>query len=86
MRAGPISTATGDVVFTLERFELLADGRLEVVGRWSGVRGRRFLRPSLSIGRDRPLLADLVARGIRVAIRQVELGAFLVQARAVHKE
>jgi hypothetical protein len=59
---GPPSTAARDVAFALERFECTADGRLEVVGRWSGVRGRRFIRPSLSLGRDggqRRLLAEL---------------------------
>src|ERR687895_2259288 len=39
-----------------------ADGRLEVTGRWYGIRGRRFLRPSLDVevdGAPRRMLAVL---------------------------
>ena len=39
----------GDVSFELERFEWTADDRLEVVGRWNGVRGRRMARPALTV-------------------------------------
>jgi len=39
----------GDVSFELERFEWTADDRLEVVGRWNGVAGRRIARPALTI-------------------------------------
>mgnify|MGYP007135521523 CR=1 FL=1 len=49
------------VAFELERFEL-ADGRLELTGRWFGVEGRRFMRPSLILRGDEGemrLLADL---------------------------
>lgn len=51
----------GRVAFELERFELTGD-RWEIEGRWFGVRGRRFMRPALSIvagGRPTRLLADL---------------------------
>jgi len=47
--------------FQLERFEVV-DGRLEVQGRWFGVRGLRFVRPSLTVHTDdgdRHLLALL---------------------------
>jgi hypothetical protein len=48
-------------VFEPDQFEL-ADGRLELSGRWYGVQGRRFMRPSLTFrhrdGETR-LLADL---------------------------
>jgi hypothetical protein len=37
------------VSFELERFELVGNDRLEVTGRWYGVRGRRFVRPSLTV-------------------------------------
>ncbi|MBI5104400.1 MAG: hypothetical protein HZB46_05335 [Solirubrobacterales bacterium] len=51
----------GAPVFDLERLE--ADGdRLQVAGRWSGVRGMRFVRPALVLRSDegeRTLLADL---------------------------
>jgi hypothetical protein len=50
-----------EIVFEPDRFEL-ADGRLELSGRWYGVQGRRFMRPSLTVrhgeGETR-LLADL---------------------------
>ena len=45
------------VTFDVERFEWTGDDRLEVAGRWSGVRGRRFVRPSLDLrGDDAPRL------------------------------
>src|SRR5204862_4105998 len=48
--------------FELERFEFTADKRIEVEGRWLGVRGRRFMRPTLTLrgaGDDRRMLALL---------------------------
>src|SRR3954469_17693225 len=51
----------GEVVFALERFELSAEERLEVVGRWEGLEGRRMGRPVLTVvetdGRRRRLTA-----------------------------
>jgi|SRR5579884_566045 len=50
------------VAFELDSFEPTDDGRLEVRGRWSGVRGRRFVRPTLTIATwdtSVRLLADL---------------------------
>lgn len=48
--------------FEVERFGWTAAGGLEVTGRWYGVRGRRFVRPTLAVagsqGRRR-LLASL---------------------------
>jgi hypothetical protein len=37
------------VAFELDRFELAGGDRLEVTGRWFGVRGLRFVRPSLTV-------------------------------------
>jgi hypothetical protein len=37
------------VTFEVERFEWVSGDRLELVGRWFGVRGRRFLRPMLDV-------------------------------------
>ena len=48
--------------FELDRFQWSGDDRLEVEGRWFGVRGRRFVRPVLTVqvgGRRRRLLALL---------------------------
>ncbi len=46
----------------MERIDASTSGRVEVEGRWFGVRGRRFMRPALTIGgKDGELraLADL---------------------------
>jgi len=57
----PAVTA-GEIFFELDRFELGDGDRLELSGRWFGVRGRRFVRPTLALivegGRSRAL-ADL---------------------------
>jgi hypothetical protein len=37
------------VSFQVERFESAGNDRLELTGRWSGVRGLRFVRPSLTV-------------------------------------
>src|SRR5918999_1342196 len=44
----PAAGSPPGVSFEVERFAW-ADGRLEVTGRWYGIRGRRFLRPSLAV-------------------------------------
>jgi flagellar biosynthesis chaperone FliJ len=45
------AVASDAIVFELERFEPAA-GRLELSGRWFGVRGRRFMRPTLPTDLD----------------------------------
>lgn len=60
--ATPQIPATGAPGFEVERFEWTAPDRLEVSGRWFGVRGRRFVRPTLDVhgaGDQRRLLAVL---------------------------
>ena len=55
-------TALAPASFEVERFELAGDARVEVRGRWSGVRGRRFMRPTLTAvagGREQRILAVL---------------------------
>jgi hypothetical protein len=52
------------ITFELERLEQDAPGRLLVCGRWFGVRGRRFVRPTLTMTMrsdrsERRALADL---------------------------
>ncbi len=52
----------GRATFELDRFELVDDERYELEGRWSGVRGRRFIRPTLTVtagNEEIRLLADL---------------------------
>ena len=54
--------ALPSVTFEVERFEWASDDRLEVVGRWFGLRGHRFLRPTLDVevrGARRRMLALL---------------------------
>ena len=55
--------ATDAAVLEIDRFEWGESGRLELVGVWSGLRGRRFIRPTLVLegGEDpvRRLLAVL---------------------------
>ncbi len=63
MSPAPQSVSTGGrVAFQVDQLEFLAGGRCEIRGRWSGVRGRRFMRPALTVladGRRIRLLADL---------------------------
>src|SRR5918995_6295298 len=56
------SPVVAGVAFEVERFEWTSGERLELVGRWSGLRGHRFLRPTLDLdvgGERRRMLADL---------------------------
>ena len=51
-----------EVAFEVERVGWPSPDRLEVVGRWYGVRGRRFIRPTLTVevgGEPRRMLAVL---------------------------
>ena len=66
MPGGVAEPVAGEAVFELERFEWTADERIEVEGRWLGVRGRRFMRPS-----SRPLTKILprVGRSSRIRSR-----------------
>jgi len=57
----PAVTA-GSIFFELDRFDSSEGDRLELSGRWFGVRGRRFMRPSLVLiadGSSFRALADL---------------------------
>jgi hypothetical protein len=59
---GPEASGSRTVTFELDRLEQTASGRLELTGRWSGVRGRLFVRPTLTFeldGQPYRLLADL---------------------------
>jgi hypothetical protein len=52
-------------MFELDRFELIGGERYEVEGRWSGVRGRVFMRPELTLtdgNQSRRILADLAGK------------------------
>jgi hypothetical protein len=61
MSTAPAPALPG-VTFEVDRFEWASDDRLEVVGRWFGLRGHRFLRPTLDVevrGERRRMLAVL---------------------------
>lgn len=56
------TTAAGAAVLEIERFEWVTPDRIEIVGYWTGLRGRRFVRPTLVLkgeGAPRRLLALL---------------------------
>jgi hypothetical protein len=56
------SREAGAAVLEIERFEWAAPDRIELAGVWSGLRGRRFIRPTLVLegeGERRRLLATL---------------------------
>ncbi len=58
----PPSPVAPGVAFEVQRFEWTSRDRLELVGRWSGLRGHRFLRPTLDVqvdGERRRMLAVL---------------------------
>ena len=62
--AEPASRA-GRIAFELDRFELVEGDSCELRGRWSGVRGRRFMRPALTVvvdGQQIRFLADLAGK------------------------
>ena len=40
---------TQEVAFELERFDWVGEDRLEILGRWQGLSGRRLARPSLYV-------------------------------------
>src|SRR4051794_41469777 len=45
----PAADARPAVAFEVERFAWTASDRLEVTGRWFGLRGHRFMRPALLV-------------------------------------
>jgi hypothetical protein len=63
-RSGSRTAVPEGLAFEVDRFEWI-DDRLEVSGRWYGLRGHRFVRPALTVEVDedgddrRRLLADL---------------------------
>jgi hypothetical protein len=46
--AAVTEVVSGEVVFEVDTFEWVKDDRLEVTGRWYGLRGHRFVRPVLT--------------------------------------
>lgn len=61
----PAHATPSAAMFELDRFELVGGERYEVEGRWSGVRGRVFMRPELTLidgNHSRRILADLAGK------------------------
>jgi hypothetical protein len=82
-----VAGATTRVTFEVERFGWVADDRLEVAGRWFGLRGHRFLRPTLDIevdGHHRRLLALLEHKPWAVDDGDEWVAAFSWQGEPVH--
>jgi hypothetical protein len=51
-RAPVTEVVSGEVVFEVDRFGWTGEDRLEVTGRWYGLRGHRFVRPVLTAEAD----------------------------------
>jgi hypothetical protein len=82
-----VAGATTRVTFEVERFGWVADDRLEVAGRWFGLRGHRFLRPTLDIevdGHHRRLLALLEHKPWAADDGDEWVAAFSWQGEPVH--
>jgi hypothetical protein len=65
----------------VERIDASDEGRVEVAGRWFGVRGRRFVRPTLTLtqrGNDVRALADLEHKPWAAEDGEVWMAAFSV--------
>lgn len=60
---GTATAPTAEIYFELDRFDVSEDEpRIELSGRWFGVRGRRFVRPTLTLnfaGEPQRLLATI---------------------------
>ena len=56
------STKAGGLTFEVDRFDWAAPDRIEVIGRWYGLRGHRFMRPVLDVsaGEDQRRLLALL--------------------------
>jgi hypothetical protein len=58
----PPTGVSGSAVLEIDRFEWVTPDRIEIVGTWTGLRGRRFIRPTLILkgeGDPKRLLAVL---------------------------
>ena len=67
----------------MERIDASGSGRVEVAGRWFGVRGRRFVRPALTLSRkdgELRALADLEGKPWAAEDGEVWHAAFSVEA------
>ena len=80
--AVPPTVQPDRISFEVERLAAPVRGRLEVRGRWSGIRGRRFLRPALILiaadGSDRRVLAELADKPWAAEDGEAWRAAFLI--------
>jgi hypothetical protein len=82
-----VAGTTTRVTFEVERFGWVADDRIEVAGRWFGLRGHRFLRPTLDVevdGHHRRLLALLEHKPWAADDGDEWVAAFSWQGEPVH--
>ena len=81
-----VTSPAPDATFQVERVEWTSHDRLEVVGRWFGVRGRRFLRPMLEVevnGFRRRMLALLEHKPWAADEGQEWIAAFAWEGRLI---
>jgi len=83
----PEPSRSQGIVFKLDRFEPADGDRLELSGRWYGVRGRRFIRPTLTLvgagGRYR-CLADIAGKPWAAADGELWHAAFPCDLAVLH--
>ena len=82
-----VAGTTTRVTFEVERFGWVADDRIELAGRWFGLRGHRFLRPTLDVevdGHHRRLLALLEHKPWAADDGDEWVAAFNWQGEPVH--
>src|SRR2546421_3769717 len=75
----PETAAHGVTALEVDRFEWVAPDRIEIAGLWTGLRGRRFIRPTLILkgqGEPKRLLAVLDHKPWAVDNRSEWVAAF----------
>src|SRR3954464_10765147 len=80
------TTAARAAVLEIERFEWAAPNRIEIVGHWTGLHGRRFMRPTLVLkgeGDPKRLLALLEHKPWAASAGEQGIAAFAWDGRVV---
>ncbi|MFZ0039781.1 MAG: hypothetical protein WAK93_00615, partial [Solirubrobacteraceae bacterium] len=84
----PVTADPDRISFQVDGVELTDAGQLVVTGRWFGIRGRRFVRPTLTMtlpdGTERRALAELDHKPWAAEDGQPWLAAFAVDVKPEH--